>query len=121
MNKNATTEKELTETAVKKGLAVVETVKYFRDELNRVIAASTKRKIVASCLYSVGIGAGTCQVHFSLKEDDRNNVGEAFVLVEGKTVKVSIRKYTKHGQWGSAYVNLYGKSVKKQFERFEMV
>ncbi len=119
--KKQPTEKELTETAVKKGLAVVETVKYFRDELNRVISACTKRKIVASCLYSVGIGAGTCQVHFSLKEDDRNNVGEAFVLIEGNTVKVSIRKYTKHGQWGSAYVNLYGKSVKKQFERFEMV
>jgi hypothetical protein len=120
--KKQPTEKELTETAVKKGLAVIDTAKYFMDEVNRVISACTKRKIVARRLYHMGLGAGTFQVQYSLTEDNDNNVvGEAFVLVEGKTVKVSIRKHNQFGHVGSPYVNLYGKAVKRQFERLRLV
>lgn len=48
-------------------------------------------------------------------------MGEAFVRVEGNTVKVSIRKYDQYGHVGSPYVNLYGKAVKRQFERLRLV
>lgn len=117
-----TTDKELTATAVKKGLAVVDTAKYFMKEVNRVIAACTKRKIVARRLYHMGLGAGTFQVQYQLTEDNENNVvGEAFVLVEGKTVKLSIRKYNQYGHVGSPYVNMYGKAVKRQFEKLRLV
>lgn len=116
------TEKELTETAVKKGLAVIDTAKYFMGEVNRVISACTKRKIVARRLYHMGIGLGTFQVQYTLTEDNESNVvGEAIVLVEGKTVKVSIRKYNQYGHVGSPYVNLYGKAVKRQFEKLRLV
>lgn len=116
------TEKELTETAVKKGLAVLDTAKYFMDEVNQVISACTKRKIVARRLYHMGLGIGTFQVQYPLIEGNENNVvGEAFVLVEGKTVKISIRKYNQYGHVGSPYVNLYGKAVKRQFERLRLV
>ena len=117
-----TTDKELTATAVKKGLAVVDTAKYFMKEVNRVIAACTKRKIVAHRLYHMGIGIGSFQVQYQLTEENENNVvGEAFVLVEGKTVKLSLRKYNQYGHVGSPYVNMYGKAVKRQFEKLRLV
>lgn len=116
------TDKELTATAVKKGLAVVDTAKYFMKEVNKVIAACTKRNIVARRLYHMGIGMGTFQVQYPLTEDNENNiVGDAFVRVEGKSVKLSLRKYNQYGHVGSPYVNLYGKAVKKQFERLRLV
>ena len=120
--KKKPTDKELTATAVKKGLAVIDTAKYFMKEVNKVIAACTKRKIVARRLYHMGIGLGVFQVQYPLIEDNENNVvGEAFVRVEDKTVKVSFRKYNQYGHVGSPYVNLYGKAVKSQFERLRLV
>ena len=116
------TDKELTATAVRKGLAVVDTAKYFMKEVNRVISACTKRGIVAHRLEYMGIGIGTFQVQYQLIEENESNVvGEAFVRVEGKSVKFSLRKYNKYGHVGSPYVNLYGKSVKKQFEKLRLV
>ena len=116
------TEKELISAAVQKGMAVVDTTKNFMDEVNRVIAACTKRKITAYRLYYIGVGFGTFQVQYQLIEDNiQNTVGEAFVLVEGKSVKISIRKYNPYGHVGSPYVNLYGKSVKKQFEKLHLI
>ena len=116
------TDKELTATAVKKGLAVIDTAKYFMKEVNKVIAACTKRKIVARRLYHLGIGQSTFQVQYPLTEDNEHNVvGSAFVLVDGKSVKISLRKYNQYGHVGSPYVNMYGKAVKKQFEKLRLV
>lgn len=116
------TEKELISTAVQKGLAVVDTAKYFMNEVNRVFASCTKRNIVANRLSYMGVGLGTFQVLYQLiEENECNVVGEASVLVEGKSVKVCIRKYNQYGHVNSPYVNLYGKAVKKQFEKFHLI